>query len=197
MGAQKLLGRAFFRGHFLHCARELVGCELVWNGCGGIVVETEAYAVKNDEACHAFSRASTRAFVEKHPAGTAYGHFRRRSPARSLWLPKRRVFGQAQCSAPDERYPHRHYQGGSFSLALCAQGEPVSERKGLPGRGQRLGLKRQKAKPIEIGLAYANQFSPFCGENVITWSIRSKELWLELELAFRRRRPGTWLQRWR
>jgi DNA-3-methyladenine glycosylase len=49
-----------------------VGCELVWEGCGGIIVETEAYAVYDDEACHTFSRPSARAFVENHRAGTAY-----------------------------------------------------------------------------------------------------------------------------
>lgn len=54
------------------CARELVGCELVWNGAGGIIVETEAYSVLNDEACHTFSRPSSRGFVAEKPPGTAY-----------------------------------------------------------------------------------------------------------------------------
>ena len=58
--------------HPLECARALIGCELSWNDCAGLIVETEAYAVINDEACHTFSRPSTRAFVERHPAGTAY-----------------------------------------------------------------------------------------------------------------------------
>ena len=64
--------REFFQVHPLECARALIGCELVWNDCAGIIVETEAYGVLNDEACHTFSRPSTRAFVERHPAGTAY-----------------------------------------------------------------------------------------------------------------------------
>ncbi|MES2571754.1 MAG: DNA-3-methyladenine glycosylase [Verrucomicrobiota bacterium] len=66
------LPRDFFQVHPLVCARELLGCEMVWNGCGGLVVETEAYGVINDEACHTFTRPTTRAFVEKHPAGTVY-----------------------------------------------------------------------------------------------------------------------------
>lgn len=61
--------REFFQRDPLVCARELVGCELVWNDCGGIIVETEAYSVINDEACHTFARPSSRAFVaEKLPA---------------------------------------------------------------------------------------------------------------------------------
>jgi DNA-3-methyladenine glycosylase len=69
---RRKITRAFFQVHPLECARALIGCELVWNDCAGIIVETEAYGVINDEACHTFSRPSTRAFVERHPAGTAY-----------------------------------------------------------------------------------------------------------------------------
>ena len=62
----------FFKRDPVTCARELVGCELVWNGCGGLVVETEAYSVLNDEACHTFSRPSSREFVARMPPGAAY-----------------------------------------------------------------------------------------------------------------------------
>lgn len=68
----KTLSREFFQRDPLACARELIGCELVWNGCGGIIVETEAYAAQNDEACHTFTRPSSRAFVAEKLAGTAY-----------------------------------------------------------------------------------------------------------------------------
>ncbi len=54
------------------CARELVGCRLVWRGCAGRIVEAEAYAAEGDPACHTFSRPSARAFVARHPPGTAY-----------------------------------------------------------------------------------------------------------------------------
>ncbi len=64
--------REFFQRDPLTCARELVGCELVWNGAGGVIVETEAYSVRNDEACHTFSRPSSRGFVTEKPPGTAY-----------------------------------------------------------------------------------------------------------------------------
>lgn len=54
------------------CARALVGCELVWGGCSGIVIECEAYAAEGDPACHTFSRPSARQFVDRYAAGTAY-----------------------------------------------------------------------------------------------------------------------------
>ena len=54
------------------CARGLLGAELRWNGCSGVVVETEAYAEHGDEACHTFSRPGARRFVEEHEAGAAY-----------------------------------------------------------------------------------------------------------------------------
>lgn len=63
---------SFFQRDPLICARELVGTELVWGKCSGIVVETEAYLTLNDEACHTFTRPSTRAFVERNVAGTVY-----------------------------------------------------------------------------------------------------------------------------
>jgi len=66
------LPRSFFQRDPLTCSRELIGCELVWNDCAGIVVETEAYSVKNDEACHTFMRPSSREFIASHEAGAAY-----------------------------------------------------------------------------------------------------------------------------
>ncbi len=70
-----MLPRSFFQRDPLTCARELIGCELMWNDCAGIIVETEAYFALGDEASHTFVRLSTRAFVEKHVPGTAYVYF--------------------------------------------------------------------------------------------------------------------------
>lgn len=67
-----MLGTDFFQRDPVTCARELLGAELRWNGCSGIVVETEAYAEHGDEACHTFSRKGARQFVEEHEAGAAY-----------------------------------------------------------------------------------------------------------------------------
>jgi DNA-3-methyladenine glycosylase len=68
----RFLQRSFFERDPLVCARELIGAELVWGKCSGLIVETEAYLTLDDEACHTFTRPSTRAFVERNVAGTVY-----------------------------------------------------------------------------------------------------------------------------
>ena len=67
--------RDFFRRAPAVCARELIGTEFWWDGCAGIVVETEAYSEIGDEACHTFFRPSARRFVEAHAPGAAYVYF--------------------------------------------------------------------------------------------------------------------------
>jgi DNA-3-methyladenine glycosylase len=62
----------FFEQDPVTCARRLVGCELLWNGCRGRIVETEAYDSRDDPACHTWFRPATRAFVADHRAGDAY-----------------------------------------------------------------------------------------------------------------------------
>lgn len=70
-----MIPREFFTQSPVECARALVGCELVWGACSGVVVECEAYAAEGDPACHTFSRPSAREFVARHRAGTAYVYF--------------------------------------------------------------------------------------------------------------------------
>ena len=65
----------FFRRDPIACARDLVGADLIWGRCAGKIVETEAYLAENDEACHTFTRPSTRAFVERNKPGAAYIYF--------------------------------------------------------------------------------------------------------------------------
>jgi len=67
-----MLARDFFERSPLVCARQLIGAELCWGECSGIIVETEAYAAVGDTAAHTFFRPSARAFVANHPPGTAY-----------------------------------------------------------------------------------------------------------------------------
>lgn len=69
------LGTDFFRRDVLTVAQDLIGTELVWQGSSGIIVETEAYAVENDLACHTASRPSSREFVKTQRPGTAYVYF--------------------------------------------------------------------------------------------------------------------------
>ncbi|MFL6543430.1 MAG: DNA-3-methyladenine glycosylase [Chthoniobacterales bacterium] len=67
-----MLPAEFFERDPLVCAHELIGTTLVWGKCSGRVVECEAYLTENDEACHTFTRPSTRAFVERNVPGAIY-----------------------------------------------------------------------------------------------------------------------------
>jgi DNA-3-methyladenine glycosylase len=71
-GARKQPGR-IIRSSFFR--RELIGTELIWEKCSGIIVETEAYFAENDEASHTFNRPSARQFIERNKAGAAYIYF--------------------------------------------------------------------------------------------------------------------------
>ena len=70
--AARIVRASFFRRDPATCARELIGAELIWGGCSGRIVETEAYNAANDEASHTFTRPSTRAFIERNKPGAAY-----------------------------------------------------------------------------------------------------------------------------
>jgi DNA-3-methyladenine glycosylase len=73
--ANKIVRASFFKRDPITCARELIGTELIWEDCSGIVVEVEAYAAINDEAAHTFTRPSARSFIERNNAGAAYVYF--------------------------------------------------------------------------------------------------------------------------
>lgn len=70
-----MLKQDFFQRDVLTVARELVGMELVWHGCSGIIVETEAYAEEGDAASHTATRPSARQFMRVMEPGTAYVYF--------------------------------------------------------------------------------------------------------------------------
>jgi DNA-3-methyladenine glycosylase len=71
----RIIPASFFERDPLICARELIGAELIWGNCSGVLVETEAYNAINDQAAHTFTRPSARSFVERNQAGTAYVYF--------------------------------------------------------------------------------------------------------------------------
>lgn len=52
-------------------ARDLVGCRLFYEGCGGTIVETESYR-RDDPACHAYVGLTERTRVLFGPPGRAY-----------------------------------------------------------------------------------------------------------------------------
>jgi DNA-3-methyladenine glycosylase len=52
-------------------ARELIGCRLFFEGCGGVIVETESYE-RDDPACHAYVGLTDRTEVLFGPPGRVY-----------------------------------------------------------------------------------------------------------------------------
>src|SRR5512133_2387251 len=72
---EKIVRSAFFKRDPRTCAGELIGTELIWGACSGVVVEVEAYAAIDDEAAHTFTRPSARSFIERNRAGAAYVYF--------------------------------------------------------------------------------------------------------------------------
>lgn len=65
------LGEAFFSRSVHDVARELIGCELYFDGAGGVIVETESYE-RDDPACHAYVGLTPRTTTLFGPPGRAY-----------------------------------------------------------------------------------------------------------------------------
>ncbi|HEX6603181.1 MAG TPA: DNA-3-methyladenine glycosylase [Solirubrobacterales bacterium] len=63
--------RDFFDRGVHDVARDLVGCTLLYEGCGGVIVETESYEA-DDPACHAYVGLTERTRVLFGPPGYAY-----------------------------------------------------------------------------------------------------------------------------
>ena len=66
----RLMAEFFDRSVHL-VARELIGCRLFYQGCGGVIVETESYD-RDDPACHAYVGRTDRTEVLFGPPGLAY-----------------------------------------------------------------------------------------------------------------------------
>jgi DNA-3-methyladenine glycosylase len=63
---------ADFYGRSVHAvARDLIGCTLLYEGRGGVIVETESYDA-DDPACHAYVGLTERTRVLFGPPGRAY-----------------------------------------------------------------------------------------------------------------------------
>lgn len=61
----------FFARSVHEVARDLVGCRLLYKGCGGTIVETESYE-RDDPACHAYVGVTERTETLFGPPGRAY-----------------------------------------------------------------------------------------------------------------------------
>ena len=69
--AGQRLGAGFFERSVHDVARDLIGCRLLHQGCGGTIVETESYE-RDDPACHAYAGVTRRNEVLFGPPGRAY-----------------------------------------------------------------------------------------------------------------------------
>jgi DNA-3-methyladenine glycosylase len=142
--AEAFLQREFFERDPVTCAREIIGCEVVWNGVGGRVVEVEAYAEEGDEACHTFHRPSARRFIAKHDAGAAYVYMNYGVHWLLNVLVKGRVNGFVLIRAlepargvrtMEQRRVARAKSGVVFSLhALCSGPGKLTQALGIDGR---------------------------------------------------------------
>lgn len=65
------LGVDFFDRSVHEVARELIGCELLVDGVGGMIVETESYE-RDDPACHAYVGLTSRTETLFGPPGRSY-----------------------------------------------------------------------------------------------------------------------------
>jgi DNA-3-methyladenine glycosylase len=65
------LGEAFFERSVHEVARDLVGCALLYDGAGGVIVETESYE-RDDPACHAHVGLTQRTATIFGPHARAY-----------------------------------------------------------------------------------------------------------------------------
>ena len=70
VGEQRL-DIAFFERSVHDVARDLVGCRLFYDGCGGTIVEVESYD-REDPACHAYVGLTKRTATLFGPPGQAY-----------------------------------------------------------------------------------------------------------------------------
>ncbi len=70
-GSERRLTSDFFDRSVHEVARELIGCELFFDGVGGTIVETESYE-RDDPACHAYVGLTERTSVLFGPPGRAY-----------------------------------------------------------------------------------------------------------------------------
>ena len=65
------MGADFYDRSVHAVARELIGCTLLYEGRGGVIVETESYEA-DDPACHAYVGLTERTRVLFGPPGRAY-----------------------------------------------------------------------------------------------------------------------------
>jgi DNA-3-methyladenine glycosylase len=175
-----MLPITFFQRDVLTVARDLIGVELVWHGCSGIIVETEAYAVEGDAAAHTASRPSTREFVKTHPAGAAYVYFnygmywlfnllvkggskdglilvRALEPVSGIEQMMRRRKKERctdLCSGPGKLAMALGITGKDHGTPLCGRGRP----SGVGFRFPKSGVAHEVSVDVRVGISKAADF---------------------------------------
>ena len=172
-----MLTTAFFQRDVLTVARDLVGMELLWHGCSGIIVETEAYAVEGDDACHTAHRPSAREFVQSKPPGAAYVYLnygmywlfnllvkngprdgliliRALEPVSGIAEMKRRRGKERVedlCSGPGKLAMALGITGTDHGAPMCGRGRPAGTGLRLP----RAGFTHQVSADVRVGISKA------------------------------------------
>jgi DNA-3-methyladenine glycosylase len=168
----------FFERDAADVAADLIGCTLVLRGCGGTIVETEAYA-HDDPASHSF-RGPTRTNATMFgPAGVAYvyrsygihwclnvvcrkGHavlFRALEPTRGLASMRQRRGREdclALCSGPGKLGQALGVTGSDDGLAVGAGQLGLFDAERSRGEvvlGTRIGISRARDLSWRFGLA--------------------------------------------
>lgn len=175
-----MLPTAFFQRDVLTVARDLIGVELVWHGCSGIIVETEAYAVEGDAAAHTASRPSTREFVKTKPPGAAYVYFnygmywlfnllvkggskdglilvRALEPVsgiKQMMQRRKRERLSDLCNGPGKLALALGITGKDHGIPMCGRGRPAGIGLRLP----KSGLAHEVSVDVRVGISKAEEY---------------------------------------
>ena len=171
------MDKSFFERPVLDVAQDLIGSTLLFNGVGGIIVETEAYSPE-DAASHAFNGPTKRNSSMFGPAGHAYIYrsygihwclnavclpgsavlIRALEPTTGIPLMRARRGVEANrllCSGPGRLCQALAIEGAHDGLALNANAVSGSCRGRSPlpvHTGKRIGISKAVEEPWRFGL---------------------------------------------